>query len=268
MPNPAAPPKRKDRLAIAAAALAWAPIGFALGGLIAGRLFAAGALGGAGAPSGGTGASSGGIIAASALFGALVIAALMAGVATRLPAKPLRVTTVVAGGASFALIIFLVRNFVTDRMRQAEAFDAAYARMQPFELRVESSDPNRRPFSALTFDSTTRVYVAARPGGWLCRGNGRREHAFALGRALQLAKRQETAPETARGHCITHVSWRHGNAAAALVDDAMQDDATQEATKLEHRACAPEALLLAADAMVGGTARRASCRRPHSEAPD
>lgn len=257
MPNPAASPRRNDRLAIAAAALAWAPIGFALGGLIAGRVFAAGALGG------GTGGPSGGIIAASALFGALVIAALMVGVATRLPAKPLRVTTVVAGGASFALIIFLVRNFVTDRMRQAEAFDAAYAQMKPFQLRVESSDPNRRPFSALTFDSNTRVYVAARPGGWLCRGNGRREHAFALGRALPLAKPQEPALETPRGHCATHVSWRYGNADAALADDAMQ-----EATKLEHRACAPEALLLAADAMVGGTARRASCRRAPSTVPD
>ena len=231
MPNATAPATRKARPAIAAAALAWAPIGFVLGGLVAGRLFAAGE-------------SGGGAIAASALLGALVVAALMAGVATRLPAKPLRVTTVVAGGVSFALIIFLVRDFVADRMRQAEAFDAAYARLQPFQLRVESSDPNRRPFSQLTFHFTTRRYSAQRPGGWLCQGNGRREHAFALAGGLQLAKQETTRTDAGHAHCATMVSWRY------------------DATQLEHTACAPEALLRAADAMVTGTERRASCRRP------
>lgn len=235
MPNATAPATRKARPAIAAAALAWAPIGFVLGGLVAGRLFAAGE-------------SGGGAIAASALLGALVVAALMAGVATRLPAKPLRVTTVVAGGVSFALIIFLVRDFVADRVRQAEAFEAAYAQMRPFQLRVESSDPNRRPFSALTFDSTTHVYTAERPGGWLCRGNGLREHAFALARGLRLTTREGAASTLPHGHCATQVSWRYQDAAAG--------------TEQERSACAPEALLHAADAMVKGTARRASCRRP------
>ena len=239
MPNATVPAKRKARPAIAAAALAWAPIGFVLGGLVAGRLFAAGE-------------SSGGAIAASALLGSLVVAALMAGVATRLPAKPLRVTTVVAGGVSFALIIFLVRDFVADRMRQAEAFDAAYARLQPFQLRVEASDPNRRPFSVLTFHFTTRRYVAQRPGGWQCQGDGRREHAFALARELQLAA-EGNAPGAPGDHCATHVSWRYGAGAA------------EEATQPQHTACTPETLLRAADAMVAGTARRASCRRPNGE---
>lgn len=235
MPNATAPATRKARPAIAAAALAWAPIGFVLGGLVAGRLFAAGE-------------SSGGAIAASALLGAFVLATLMAGVATRLPARPLRVTTVVAGGVSFALIIFLVRDFVADRMRQAEAFEAAYAQMRPFQLRVESRDPNRRPFSALTFNSTTHVYTAERPGGWLCRGNGLREHAFALARGLRLTTREDAASTLPHGHCATQVSWRYQDAAAGA--------------EQERSACAPEALLHAADAMVKGTARRASCRRP------
>ena len=238
MPNATAPATRKARPAIAAAALAWAPIGFVLGGLVAGRLFAAGE-------------SGGGAIAASALLGALVLAALMAGVATRLPAKPLRVTTVVAGGVSFALIIFLVRDFVADRMRQAEAFDAAYAQLRPFQLRVESNDPNRRPFSQLTFHFATRRYSAQRPGGWRCQGNGRREHAFALAGGLQLAEQEATRTDAGLAHCATVVSWRYD--AAASVEGASQ---------LEHAACAPEALLRTADAMVTGTARRASCRRP------
>ena len=237
MPNPSTAPKRQERLAIAAAALAWAPIGFALGGLVAGPFLAAGA--------------SGGTIAASAVLGAVAAAALMAGVATRLPAKPLRVTTVLAGGVSFALIIFLVRDFVTDRMRQAEAFDAAYAQLRPFQLRVESSDPNRRPFSQLTFHFTTRRYVAQRPGGWLCQGNGRREHAFALAGGLRLAKTETSRTGAGNAHCATVISW-HYDAAAGV----------EAPTQLEHTACAPEALLRAADAMVTGTARRASCRRP------
>lgn len=236
MPNATAPkPKSKDRLPIAAAALAWAPIGFVLGGMFAGRMLAAG-----------------GTIAACALLGALALAALMASVATRLPAKPLRVTTVVAGGVSFALIVFLVRDFVADRMRQAEAFDAAYARMKPFQLRVESNNPNRAPFSVLTFHSTTRRYVAQRPGGWLCQGDGRREHALALSRGLQAAARENAPSGMSGGRCATHVFWRYGNAAAASAEEAMP---------LEHRACAPAPLLLAADSMVQGTARRASCRR-------
>lgn len=232
---------RNERLAIVAAALAWAPIGFALGAFAAAR-------------SSALGATQGGAIAAAALLGAVALAALAAGVATRLPAKPLRIATVVAGGVSFALIVYLVRDFVVDRMRQAEAFDAAYARMAPFQLRIASNDANRRPFSVLLFDSTTRAYTAHRPGGWLCRGSGRREHALALSRGLQQAAREEAAPRQPGAHCPTRVSWRDHDAAAstALVQEALERD---------HGACAPQALLLAADGLVAGTARRASCRR-------
>ena len=248
MPNATAAPSRGNRLAIAAAALAWAPIGFVLGGFAAARAL-------------GPGATEGGPIAAAALLGAVAAAALMAGVATRLPAKPLRVATVVAGGVSFALIIYLVQDFVADRMRQAEAFDAAFARMAPFELRIESNDANRRPFSVLSFDSTTRAYTAQRPGGWLCRGSGRREHAFALARGVQQAARGDAAAGQAGAHCPARASWRYhqADAGAALA---------QEAVEHGGDACAPPALLLAADALVARTARRASCRRhPPERAP-
>lgn len=241
MPNRTAAPSRSDRLAIAAAALAWSPIGFVLGGFVAARAL-------------GPGVTEGGPIAASALLGAAAAAALMAGVATRLPAKPLRVATVVAGGVSFALIVYLVRDFVADRMRQAEAFDAAYARMVPFQLRIESNDANRRPFSVLTFDSTTRAYTAHRPGGWLCRGSGRRDHTLALARGLQQAAHEQSTARQPGTHCPTRVSWRYHDAHAgtALAEEALADD---------RGTCAPQSLLLAADALVGETARRASCRR-------
>ena len=243
MTQPAASQARRshnERSAIVAAALAWAPIGFALGAFAAAR-------------SSALGATQGGAIAAAALLGAFALAALAAGVATRLPAKPLRIATVVAGGVSFALIVYLVRDFVVDRMRQAEAFDAAYARMAPFQLRIASNDANRRPFSVLLFDSTTRAYTAHRPGGWLCRGSGRREHALALSRGLQQAAREEAAPRPPGAHCPARVSWRdHTAASTPLAEGALDHD---------PGACAPQALLLAADGLVAGTARRASCRR-------
>lgn len=238
MPNRAAAPRR-DRFAVVAAALAWVPIGFVLGGYAAARAL-------------GPGASEGGLIAASGLLGAVAAAALVAGVATRLPAKPLRVATVVAGGVSFALIIYLVRDFVADRMRQADAVDAAYARMAPFALRIESNDANRRLFSALTFDSATGAYTARRPGGWLCQGDGRREHAVALARGLQLAVREDAVARPPEAHCPTRVAWRYHAAAAAAA----------KPLEFDRDACAPPTLLLAADALVARTARRASCRQP------
>lgn len=226
------------RLAIGAAALAWAPIGFVGGGAVAVRTLA---------PE----ATEGGLVVAACVLGAGLAAALMAAVATRLPPKPLRIVTVVAGGVSFALVVYLVRDFVADRLRAGEAFDVAYARMTPFRLRLESNDGNRRPFSALTFDATTRTYAATRPGGWLCRGTGAREHTLALARALQDAKGDAGTP------CDMRVAWRYdppGKTAAALGEAA-------EETVFDHSACAPAALLRVADAMIKRTERRASCRR-------
>ena len=225
------------RLALGAAALAWAPIGFVGGGAVAVRTL----------PD----ATDGGMVVAACLFGAGLLAALMAGLTQRLPPKPLRIVTVVAGGVSFALVVYLVRDFVADRVRAGEAFDAAYAQMTPFQLRLESNDGNRRPFSALTFNATTRTYAAKRPGGWLCRGTGAREHTLALARALQGAKSDAGAP------CDMRLAWRHdppGKTAATPGEAA-------EETVFDHSACAPAALLHVADAMIERTERRASCRR-------
>lgn len=228
------PPKADHRLAVGAAALAFAPIGFALGGIAASRVLA-------------VDAAAGGQLAAACLLGAALAAALAAGVAKRLARKPLRVVTVVAGGVSFALVIYLAQDFVAERLRGAEAFDAAYARMTPFQLRVEANNGNRRPFSALKFDSATRAYAARRPGGWLCRGTGGRDHALGLSLRVRGIEGDRSA------NCDVRLAWRYGAFADGLAE--------AEQAPFEHSACAPDALLRVADAMVERTARRASCRR-------
>ena len=233
--EPALARRPTPRLAVAAAALAWAPIGFT-----------AGVVAGARALTDGTG---GGSILACALAGAGLAATLMGAASVWMPAKASRSVTLGAAGVSFALLIYFVRDFVADRMRQAETFDAAYERMGHFALRIESHGAGRRPFSALVFDATTRAYTAVRPGGWRCRGTGNRQHALALFRGVSALATHEARRES--GGCATRVFWRVGVA---------QD--SEPPAEWDQAACAVNtALLAAADAMVETTTRRASCRR-------
>ena len=220
---------------VAAAALAWSPVGFAFGALIAGRAFALPA------------ATGGGVVLVAALLGAGLTALIAGVVANRLPASVCRVTTLLAAGVSFALLVYLVRDFLIDRARAAEAFDAAYARMPPFELRVDADHADRRPLSKLVFDSVTRSYVATRPGAWRCRGVGTRRHALALYQGIRALMPEAPAATT---RCDVRATWRLADAASARDLGAQRE------------ACAAAApLLAAADAMIRDTARRASCRR-------
>ena len=192
--------------------------------------------------------AGGGSILACALAGAGLAATLMGGAAMWMPAKASRVVTLGAAGVSFALLIYFVRDFVTDRARQAEAFEAAYERMGHFALRIESDIAGRRPFSSLVFNATTGTYTAVRPGGWLCRGTGSRQHALALFRQTSLLA-QATLRENDR--CPTRVFWRVGEAAHG-----------EPPGERDQAACAADTALLAtADTMVEATERRASCRR-------
>ena len=222
--------ERGPRLVIVAAALAWAPIGFA-GGLA----FGARALG----------VADGASLLACGVAGAGLAATVMAAVAARLPARIARVATVIAAAVSFGILAFLVRDFGADRAARAEALAAAYQRLTPFKLRIESTISRRRPFSALLFDSATRGYTASRPGGWRCRGRGSREDAVILHRlAAELNQRRgEEANDCATRWLLT------------------TGDAAGQAPLLDGQCATGTRLLIAADAMIERTARRASCRR-------
>ena len=227
-------PRGTHRFRIAAAALAAAPVGFAAGVLFA-AWFSAEAE-----------TADGLTLLGAGLGGALVAAALMALAAVSLPPKPARIATLIAAGASFAILVYMVQDFVRDRLAQAAAFDAAYERMPRYQLTLHARDARRGPFSELTYDAEARSYRATRPGGWLCTGTGSRAQTFALFEAMQA-----TAVE-AQPVCAQRVSWTTGEAGEALhgcVDDG-------------------NAAFAAADELVEASARKASCRRAAPGAQD
>ncbi len=214
------------RFRIAAAALAGAPIGFAVGAYLAARRFIA-------HPEAGV------IVLGCGLGGALLAAAAMAIAATRLPPKQVRIGTLIAGGASFAILAYMVQDYVGERLERSRAFDAAYQLMPPFELTLVTEDLRRDPFAELVYDSALGDYVTLRPRGWRCRGKGRRQDAMALYTALSALP---TTP--ADGRCDVEAVWRveDGEAAEACIGEG-------------------HALLGAADAMIHETERKSSCRR-------
>lgn len=222
----ATPPKQPgNAFRLAAAALAAAPVGFAAGAVLGARALP-------------PGAASGLAIAGCGLFGAVVGALVVGGSALALSPKAARLLTLVVGGASFAVLVYLVRDFVVDRLAQNRAFDEAYAAVPAFTFTVATEDPHRRPFSQLAYESTGHAYSAVRPGGWRCAGNGSRRDHFALSEALRAVSPNAAEP------CPRRLEWRIGSAAPAS-------------------ACLPEdaPLLAIAGAMTEATARRASCRR-------
>ena len=217
-----------DALRIAAAVLAGAPVGFAAGAVLGGRL-----------PAPGDAAETARLILACGLFGTLFAGALMALVATLLAPKPGRIVTLAAGAASFAIVIYMVRDFVVERMARTDAVEAAYRLMPRFELALTADERSRAPFASLVFESPSGAYVALRPGGWRCTGEGNREQTVALYHALR-----QLRPGAVDG-CERHVAWRidGGERLEACVDGHNQ------------------ALYAVADAMVEDTERRSSCRR-------
>lgn len=235
-PDQGDPGKTGRRMRAAAGALSVAPIGFAAGALLGGRYLVV------------QGGSAGSAILLGALVVALLAAVAMAVVTAYLPPKPARITTIAAGGVSFAILVYMVQDFVVDRIDRGRAFDAAYARIPSFELTLTSADRQRRPFSRLDFEaagqSDTRDYAALRPKGWFCRGGGRPVDALALYRGIRAAE-QDSAAE---GPCSRRATWRINN----------EEPVTER--------CADEgdgfaALWDAADEMIDSTQRYASCRQ-------
>ena len=212
---------------IAAAALAGAPVGFAVGAVISARF----------APN------AGGLILACGLIGALAVAAAMALVARLLPPKPVRIATLVVGAGSFALLAYMVQDFISDRVDEARALADAYARLPWIEVTLTAeNDAGRAPFSELVYDSATREYVATRPGGWVCRGTLSSRRAMALYAGAQAAEADLDTVAT----CGLRVVVRFESAPPL-------------------RACgylSGAQLFAAADDIVKATERKASCRRP------
>ena len=157
-------------------------------------------------------------------------------------------TTLVAGAISFAILVYTVQHFVVHRVERARLFDAAYARVPSFELKLTSADRQRRPFSVLAFEadreSDTRDYQALRPKGWFCRGGGRPADALALYQGIRRAEKDPAA----EGPCRLRATWR-------IADE---EPVTER--------CADEGygftdLFAAADEMIDATQRYASCRK-------
>ena len=227
--------KTGRRMRAVAGALSAAPIGFAAGALLGGRYLVV------------QGGPPGSGILLGAIVVALVAAIAMGFVTAYLPPKPARVTTIVAGGISFAILVYMVQDFVVHRVERARAFDAAYARTPSFELKLTSADRQRRPFSVLAFqadrESDTRAYEALRPKGWFCRGGGRPVDALALYRGIRAAEKDGVAA----GPCNRRATWRVGTEQPV---ERCADDGDGFA-----------ALFRAADEMIDSTQRYASCRR-------
>ena len=233
--------KTGRRMRAAAGALSAAPIGFAAGALLGVRYVA---------EQGGAGVS--GAAAFAVLLGALVVALLAAiamGVVTaHLPPKTARVATIVAGGISFAILVYIVQDFVVHRVERARAFDAAYAGVPSFELTLTATDRQRRPFATLAFaadrQSDTRDYEALRPGGWFCRGAGRPKDSLALYRGIRKAETDSLSD----GPCYRRATWRIADEEPVTERCADKGDGFA-------------ALFTAADEMIDSTQRYASCRQ-------
>ena len=66
------------------------------------------------------------------------------------------VARMLAGGASsFALLAFMVEDYIAERIRAANAFDAHYATLPDFTLELRHVDPTRQPLSRFTFDAAS-----------------------------------------------------------------------------------------------------------------
>lgn len=214
---------------VAAAALASSPVGFAAGALLAARNPAE--------PI----SMDGLTVLGYGLAGASIAALIMALAALTLPPKPVRIATLVAAGASFAILVYMVQDFIRDSIAQSDAVSAAYASMPHYELTLWAKDPRREAFSRFTLDFETRRYTATRPGAWLCQGAVGTEQVVALFEAMQTLRLEQ------RAACGLRASWR-------TIADAAGTD-THGCVAFDN------ALFAVADDMVEATERKASCRR-------
>ncbi len=106
-----------------------------------------------------------------------------------MPERLQRPATISLGSISAVILAWLTTDFVGDRMRLAEEFEAAYAKMPSYEVGLDHQFEGRRPLNTIEFVSPARQFSASRPGGWQCEGDATREQDYDLYRAISAASR-------------------------------------------------------------------------------
>ena len=211
----------RDRITRALAAIASTPLGFVAGAFAGARLAST---------------TEGVALLAWGLAGAALLAAAAFASARALTGRRLVVAALVLGASSFALLAFMVEDYIAERIRAANAFDAHYATLPDFTLQLGHVDPTRQPLSRFSFDATTLEFTAMRPGRWHCTGKASREEKAELHAALT------TVPVTNDATCPTTAQWRLGVAAPM-------------------ESCDDGTLIALADDIVRTHERRTRCRR-------
>ena len=211
----------RDRVTRSLAATAATPLGFVAGAFIGARVAST---------------TDGVALLGWGIGGAVLLAALAFALARALAGRRLLVAALGLGASSFALLAFMVEDYVAERIRAADAFDAHYATLPLFELELGHVDPTRKPLSRFAFDATTLEFTATRPGNWHCSGKASREEAAELHAALRTMTGSGAAP------CPTTVQW-HVAAGEPI------------------EACDDGTLVALADDIVRAHERRTRCRR-------
>ena len=211
----------RERITRTLAAIASTPLGFVVGAFAGARLAAT---------------TEGVALLGWGLAGAgLFVAAILAS-ARVLTGRRLLVVALGLGASSFALLAFMVEDYVAERIRAANAFDTHYATLPEFSLALHHIDPTRQPLSQFAFDATTLEFTAMRPGNWRCTGKANREEKAELHAALQ------TMPIASATACTTTAKWQIADAPAV-------------------ESCDNETLIPLADAIIKAHERRTRCRK-------
>lgn len=211
----------RDHITRALAAIAATPLGFVAGAFAGARLAST---------------TEGVALLGWGLAGAALLALAAYAMARALAGRRLLIAALILGASSFALLAFMVEDYIAERIRAANAFDAHYATLPNFTLELRHVDPTRQPLSQFTFDAATLEFAAIRPGNWHCTGKASREEKADLHAALT------TIPVVIPPTCPTTAQWRIGSAAPI-------------------ESCDDDTLIALADDIIRTHERRTRCRK-------
>ncbi|MDE0691980.1 MAG: hypothetical protein OXI55_07005 [Gammaproteobacteria bacterium] len=269
----------RERITRVLAAIASTPIGFVVGAVAGARLAST---------------TEGVALLACGFAGASLFAVATLGLARFLAGRRLLALALALGASSFALLAFMVEDYIAERIRAANAFDAHYATLPHFELSLHHVDPTREPLSRFAFDATSLEFNATRPGNWHCTGKASRKEKAELHAALQDMPVVAPTPP-----CSTTVKWqvadsppgsssegrplvlpraegsssegkplplarpggRVGSSAGAELLSPTAEGASSTLRKKEGSSCDDGMLISIADAIVKAHERRTRCRR-------